>query len=215
MLSLCLAASLDGKLNSESDGAPRFSSRADRDRLFRLRAEADLILVGAGTVRHESLPPLVRNSEFAELRRGRPAHPAVAVVTQSQRLPWQSAYFRERQQDIFVLTPTVFDETRRRCEALGIEALAFGETGLAGGLKCLRDRGFHRVLAEGGGKLVHALLEEDLVERFYLTLAPVVFGGRSNPSLADGPAFLEARVWQLDRSDVVGDELHLSYTRRR
>lgn len=215
MLSLCLATSLDGKLNCEQDDLPRFTSREDRNRLFRLRAVADLLVVGAGTVRRETLAPLVRNPQFAALREGRPEQPAVAIVTRTGKLPFRDPYFTERQQEFFVLTPTASDELRQQCAQLDIEVLEWGDGSLRDCLEALKARGFRRMLAEGGARLAYALLDEDLVERLYLTLAPVIFAGSTAPSLVEGDAFDQPSRWRLDRAEPVGDELHLSYTRIR
>jgi 5-amino-6-(5-phosphoribosylamino)uracil reductase len=215
MLSLCLAASLDGKLNSETPGAPRFTSRADRDRLFRLRAEADLLLVGAGTVRAEGLAPTVRNPRFESLRGDRPAHPAVAVVSRGQDLPWDAPYFRQREQEMFLVTDRATDATRARCTELQIPCVEMQGRGLGHALRCLQELGYRRILAEGGGHLVHSLLSEDLVERLYLTLAPVILAGERAPTLATGAALPRPHRWKLDRVRQVEDELHLSYTRAR
>lgn len=215
MLSLCLAASLDGKLNSETPGAPRFTSRADRDRLFRLRAEADLLLVGAATVRSEGLAPKVRNPRFEPLRGDRPAHPAVAVVSRSQDLPWDAPYFCQREQEMFLVTDHATEATRERCAALRIGCIEMEGRGLGHALHRFEEQGYRRVLAEGGGRLVHSLLSEDLVERLYLTLAPVILAGERAPTVATGPALPQPHRWKLDRVRQVEDELHLSYTRAR
>ncbi len=214
MLSLCLATSLDGKLNSESErGLPRFTSRADRDRLFRLRAEADLLFVGAETVRRENLPPLVRNPDYAALRPERSPHPAVAVWTRSQDLPFEGAYFGAKDQAVFVVTAHPRRMTRQRCRDRGIEIIEIGEAGMGGVVEDFRRRGYHRILAEGGGHLAHALLAADLVEELHLTLAPWVFAGQTNPSLAEGPAFDPPRRWVLEELRRVDDEVHLRYVR--
>jgi 5-amino-6-(5-phosphoribosylamino)uracil reductase len=69
-----------------------------------------------------------------------------------------------------------------RCAQFGKD-----EVDLAAALAWLRDQcGIHRLLVEGGGHLNAALLQANLVDELYLTLCPLVFGGRTSPSLADG-----------------------------
>ena len=43
-----------------------------------------------------------------------------------------------------------------------------------------------RLLCEGGGEINEALFRARLVNEVYLTLSPVIFGGRQAPTLADG-----------------------------
>lgn len=215
-VALCLAASMDGRIAEAVGGAPSFTSAYDRHKLFRLRAEADVLLVGAGTVRHEKLPPLVRDAEqvAARVAAGRPEHPAVAIVSRSLDLPWQARYFTAAKQRLFVLTDQADSVTRALARERNVTLLESGQDDLFRfGLTALADLGFNRVLAEGGGTLVHALLARDLVDRFYLTLAPLTLG-RDTPALVNGPRLEPAVHFDLHHVDQVGSELHLEYHRR-
>ena len=212
-LDLCLATSLDGKIAEKEGAAPNFTSRFDREKLFRLRAESDALLVGANTVRQEELAPLIRTPELAAARaaQGKPPHPAVAILTRSLNLPWESRYFSARQQDMFILTERVDEATRARLEALDLAWFASGsEDALRFGLARMYEAGIRRVLAEGGGTMVHALLSRGLVDRFYLTLAPVVLGGIDAPSLCRGPRLVPRAEWVLEDCQNVDGELHLT-----
>lgn len=212
MLLLCLAVSLDGKIATNDEGQPDFTSREDRRRLFRLRAESDLVLVGANTVRQEELPPLVRDPELREQRRGRSAHPAVAIVSASQDLPWASPYFTERQQEMFLITRAPTAATQRACAELEVEILETAEDGaLAPVVATLVERGYERILGEGGGGLVNTLLREELVDELHLTIAPTVMGGVDTPSLTRGPVLDPFPRFELREMRRVGSELHLVY----
>lgn len=46
----------------------------------------------------------------------------------------------------------------------------------AGVLALLRDRGLEKILVEGGGRLVTAFVQSGVVERLFLTTAPVLIG---------------------------------------
>lgn len=213
---LCLATSMDGRIAEASGAAPNFTSRYDRHKLFRLRAGADVLLVGANTVRQEQLAPLVRDPEAAARRRenGQPPHPAVVIVSRSLNLPWRSRYFTEAQQPLFVLTDRVSDEVRRATAEVAVTFLEAGDADLFRfGIGALQERGFGLILAEGGGTLVHALLERDLVDRFYLTVAPVVLGGGDTPLLVNGPRLETPAHFTLHTCEQVASELHLEYRR--
>ena len=213
-----MAAGLDGRIADQAGGAPAFTSRYDRHKLFRLRAEADVLLVGANTVRQELLPPLVRDAGWAQQRAdaGKPPHPAVALVSRSLDLPWDSRYFSEAQQQIFVMTsghdsPPELPAIARDA---GVDLIDAGSEGsLRRGLEILGQKGFPKILAEGGGKLNHSLLREDLIDIFYLTLAPVFIGGEDVPGLCDGPRLEPMRRMSLSSHERVGNELHLVYKR--
>ncbi len=214
---LCLASSLDGRISATAKGAPDFTSPLDRRKLFALRAEADILLVGAGTVRGELLPPLVRDPRLQARRRaaGKPDHPAVAIASRSLDLPWRSDYFAKREQEMWLLSPPLDPVQRAQADALDLRWADTGSEGLLRpGLAALKQAGFSRVLAEGGGGLTRALLAEGLADRLYLTLAPLAIGGRDTPLLCDGPRLTPPAWFELVSNERVGDELHLEYWRK-
>ncbi|MCB1041915.1 MAG: dihydrofolate reductase family protein [Acidobacteria bacterium] len=199
----CLAASLDGKL---SGGArmPDFTSRADRHRLFALRAQSDLILVGAETVRSENLAPLIRDPKLVQDRvaNGLQPHPDVAIVSRSGALRWQSDYF-SHPVTFLLVSPTHPPEMPSRIVYVPVDQE------LGAGMHRLFDLGYRNVLCEGGGRLIHAMLAENLIGELHVTLAPTVLGGETD--LARG-AWLNPRPqFTLSSVDQIGDELHLVY----
>ena len=69
-------------------------------------------------------------------------------------------------------------------------------------------------LCEGGGELNAAMFQAGLVDELYLTICPLIFGGRNAPTLADGEGIerlTEGRRFKLRKSERVGDELFCVY----
>ena len=79
--------------------------------------------------------------------------------------------------------------------------------------RMLSDRGIGRLLVEGGGEVNMAFWEAGLVDEVYLTLCPVVIGGSTAPTAADGTGFASDRFRKLRliESRRVGQELFLRY----
>lgn len=214
-VSLCLASSLDGRTSTAPGKGPDFTSPADLARLFRLRAAADALLIGAGTVRAEQVLPLVRDKDLADDReaRGLPRHPAAVIVSGRLDLPWQGRYFRYRKQRMLIMTGRADATARALMRERDLEPLETGDRlDLRLGLAELYRMGFREVLAEGGGTLVAALLREDLVSRLYLTIAPVFIGG-GTPALFEGPRLEQLARFKLISAIAIGDELHTYYER--
>ena len=213
---LCLATSLDGRIAEGPGRPPSFTSRFDRDKLFRLRAESDLLLVGAGTVRGEQLPPLIRDEALVAARRaaGKPDHPAVAIVSGSLNLPWDAPYFTERAQEIHIISGPTGKRARAAIDRLGLGHIDAGKpVSLAHAITALGRMGYRNVLAEGGGRMVHALFAEDLVDVFHLTLAPTLISGTDTPLLCPGERLTPRPSLALDTLHREDDELHLTYRR--
>ena len=82
-------------------------------------------------------------------------------------------------------------------------------------LRWLREKwNVRRLLCEGGGEINAALFEARLVHEVHVTLCPVVFGGRTAPTLADGHGFnklADAAQLNVQSRKRIGDELFLTY----
>lgn len=214
VVTVCMATSLDGRIATAANHLPDFTSRFDKEKLFGLRADSDCLVVGAGTVRNEQLPPLIRDEERKNERiaNGLSAHPAVAIVSQSLDLPWLSNYFKRARQDIYILTPQISVEQRLQAATAGATVLETGSPfSWQKALQLLHDRGFRHILVEGGGTLVHGLLAARAVDRIHLTIAPVFIGSETAPSFCHGPVFEELPHFHLIHQRVHEHELHLVY----
>ena len=66
----------------------------------------------------------------------------------------------------------------------------------------LAELGIHRVLVEGGGSLNFELLRLGLVDEVTVYLAPLIFGGATAPTLADGAGLVRDLALSLSRVEV-------------
>jgi len=91
------------------------------------------------------------------------------------------------------------------------------EVDLLAALRILRsDFSVKRLVCEGGGTLLRSLAALDLVDAIRLTVAPVVFGGKSAPTLTGRPgSFLHPlREFRIVRHVVVGNESCIELRRK-
>jgi riboflavin biosynthesis pyrimidine reductase len=172
---------------STLDGAVAFSGRAGRlggpgDRLLFsvLRSLADVVLVGAGTVRVERYGPPKIPLEAQEIRRrrGQAPIPTVAVVTQSGALDWSSALFTgEGPRPIVIAAGSTRPEAlTEAAEVADIITAGAGAVDLGLALTALWERGLAHVLCEGGPTLNTGLAAARLVDELCLTLSPRLAG---------------------------------------
>ena len=180
-----MIASLDG--GATDDGkAGGLAGAGDRAVFSLMRHAADVILVGAATVRVENysgakLPVAARQDRQ---HRGQAEVPTIAVVTRSGNLDPNALLFTRTEVPPLILTTSRFhDDVRRR---LGSVAEVIDASGRepesvdnATVLKILAERGLYRVLTEGGPLLLGALIEEGLLDELCLTIAPILVGGGS------------------------------------
>jgi riboflavin biosynthesis pyrimidine reductase len=185
-----MVASLDGRAAVGGSSRP-LGGEWDLRLLLALRASAEAILVGPGTVRAEGY--------------GRLPCPAV-LVSRSFDLPWEAGLFAAPDQSVLVYTDARGEPPD---VAAAVEVVRPG--GLAAVLADLRARGVSSVLCEGGPTLNRALLAEGLVDELFLTLSPLVTGDDAQPAIVAGGA-LPAPVRLALRAVATADgELYLRY----
>lgn len=173
-----MVASLDGAVTVEGRSGP-MSGDADR-RVFRiLRALSDVVLVGAGTARCEDYGPVRVPPELAGLREGRDAAATLVVVTRTADLDPSARMFSVPGSRPVVLTCRAAPPSRVAALREVAEVVATGEhdVDLPESLAQLADRGWTRILCEGGPSLLGTLAAADLVDELTLTLAPLVVTG--------------------------------------
>ncbi len=187
-------SSLDGAV--ESDGYSRgLSNPADKAVFGLLRAHADAVMVGAGTLRHEGYGP-VRTSADHLVRRhaaGIAEHPTLVVVSAALDLDPASRAFTEAPVRPVVLTHASAPPQQRDALEAVADVVVCGDSvvDMVVGRTELNRRGLEQVLCEGGPHLFGALLAADLVDELCLTVSAVLTGagagrivagaGRSTP----------------------------------
>lgn len=164
---------------------------ADR-RVFRaVRAIADVIVVGAGTVRAEDYGPVTLTDAVMRARQaaGRPAEPPrLAVVSASLDLDDGHRIFSGETPPLILTVDDAPSPARRRLESVAEVVVAgTGRVELTGALRALSERGATVAVCEGGPGLVRELVTGDLVDEWCLNVAATIVGGGSDRVVAGGP----------------------------
>ena len=205
-----MIASLDGAVTVEGRSG-QLGQPADRAVFFALRAVADVVLAGAGTVRVERYGParLSEAQRSARRARGQADVPAVAVITRSLQLDLDSPLFRSEDSRPIVVTCEASPPDRRRAVAEVADVVVVGEddVDLGAAVAELGGRGAEVVTCEGGPRLNGDLLAADVIDEWDLTVSPLLVGDTSDRSSV-GPRPASPRAYELDRL-LEGDGLLL------
>jgi riboflavin biosynthesis pyrimidine reductase len=206
-----MVSSLDGAIEVAGRSAP-LGGQADRLVFHALRAVADVVLAGAGTVRAEGYGP-ARPSEaqrVARRARGQDDVPTIAVVTRTLDLDLSSSLFTtpEAPRPI-VITCDASPADRRRDVEQHADVLVVGhdDVDLTAALEALSARGADVVTCEGGPRLNGDLVSADLIDEWDLTLSPVLAGG-DGVRASHAPGRAGPHPFRLDRL-LEGDGLLL------
>jgi riboflavin biosynthesis pyrimidine reductase len=186
-------ASLDGSIQGPDGRSGSINTVSDQHVFAIHRALADVVVVAAGTARHEGyravdLAPWQQAVRQAE---GLAQLPTLVVVSASADLdPIIAAPAMGAGGPVIVATTEGKpDRDLAPLQAAGIEVLELG-VGLVD-LPLLVDelagRGLPRLLCEGGPRLHRDLLAAGLVNELSLTLAPVVVGGQGARTTSGDP----------------------------
>ncbi|PXY28209.1 pyrimidine reductase family protein [Prauserella muralis] len=181
-------SSADGAV-TVADRSEGLSHPADK-RIFALgRDLADVILVGAGTVKAEKYRGAKPGEVRIERRRrhGLAEVPTIAVVSGRCTISADDPIVTDTVVPPVIVTTSSADPARRAALAdAGADVLVAGEHGvdLPLALRLLGERGLLRVNCEGGPHLFASLVADDLVDQLCLTLAPLLAGAGADRIVA-------------------------------
>ena len=201
-----MVSSVDGA-GALNGTTKRLSSPADQQAFSVLRQLADVVLVGAGTVRAERYGPEPLSPEHAERRRaaGQSPAPAMAVVSRSLDLDPGSSLFVDAVTRTIVITCAAAPEPHRQELESVADVIEAGtdDVDVSAAVDALHARGFHRVSCEGGPRLLGQLVAAGRLDELCFTLSPVLVGGEPLRLLAgqELPGSVQVRLAHLLEDD--------------
>ena len=212
-VTLKLALSADGMIGRQGRGQVQISGEISSRQVHLMRAESDAILIGVGTALNDDpaltcrLPGLSHRS------------PARIVLDRHLRLPLNSTLISSARK--FPLYLTASDDCpKERREAYleaGVQFLAIetadGEVALPELVEDLASKGFTTLLVEGGAHTAAAFLNEDLVDRICLFVAPKVLGEGAVASPVTPDNIPEG--FRLVRRDRFGEDDYFEFAKER
>ena len=220
-VSVNFAITADGKVSTRKKTPSGFTSENDKRRFREIRAGADAVLVGAGTVKADNMSMGVSDPALqrARKKRGQSRQPLRVIVSASGRFDPRAKIFASPGAPIVIFSTHAMPERVRSWLAAKADVWLFEKSvDLSEMMRILRaDYKIRTVICEGGPTLFRSLLEADLVDTLHLTWAPVIFGGKEASTLTGLPGeFLPHLVrFKLASQEVVGDECFLTYRIKR
>jgi riboflavin biosynthesis pyrimidine reductase len=205
-LVLNMISTVDGR--GALDGRTRgLGNAGDRELFHRLRAQADAVMAGASTIRDERYGPILKEPDLIALRerRGQPAQPLAVTVSRSLAFDPALPLLADPGAHLVVLTPS--DGELAPCAATVSYVRGGSLTEMLAGLR--QEFGVRSIVCEGGPALNSELLAASLVDELFLSISPLLLGGRTPLTIVDGPAALTRLelVWLVEKESF----LHARY----
>ncbi len=212
-----LAMSLDGKIADRDRAAARFSSATDLHHLETQIAQVDAVLFGAGTLRAYGTCLSIRDPDLRAQRRQRqkPEQPIQIVCSASGAIDPTLPFFQQPVPRWLLTTPagaqawTAGAHFERVCPQISVPM------DWKAWVMALEGEGIRRLALLGGGTLMAAFAEQDLIDEWCLTLCPLVLGGTTAPTPVEGTGWPTALAPQFTLVNVqaIENEVFLHYRR--
>ena len=189
-----VAMSADGKLSTRDRRQVKISGAEDFERVDRLKAGCDAVMVGIGTVLADDPSLTIKSDELKRerLAQGRDEHPIRVVVDSTARIPLTSSILTRGGGKRVIAVSQRADPVM----VAGLKKMATvivageQEVDLAALIDELGTLGVRQLVVEGGGTLIAGLFAAGLVDELYTFVGNIVIGGKDAPTLADGAGFV-------------------------
>jgi 5-amino-6-(5-phosphoribosylamino)uracil reductase len=181
------AVSVDGYLDDASPDRLILSGPEDLDEVDELRAAADAILVGAGTIRADNPRLLVRDErrQAKRVAEGRQPHPFRVTLTATGGLDPAARFFTGPGKPLVYAPARAAGAARANLGDRAVVIEAGPELSLGAILRDLhREREVRTVLVEGGARVLRDLIAADLADELRLAIAPFFVGDDRAPRFA-------------------------------
>ncbi len=180
-VTLKLAVSIDGAIAGPSRQRAWLTGPESQAAVHAMRADADAVGVGIGTVLADDPALTVRLAPAPRVS------PARVVFDRQARLP-QGSVLAATARELPVHLVTGVEAPTARVEALaGIGVTVHAVEQLADGLRSLRTAGIRHLFVEGGAEIASALLNAGLVHHLIIFQASVILGAGAVSAFAALP----------------------------
>ena len=178
------AITLDGKLATRT-GDSKLSSRADKNRVHKLRSKVDVILIGKNTAKIDDPVLSVHDTKKKNpiriiLDSNATIHTSSRILETSSKIP-----------TIIVVAKNARKKNLQMLEKFPVQIIVCGKykVNIKKLLTILRKRGIKKILVEGGGATNWAFVKENIVDEATITITPYLVGGMTATTLVDGDGF--------------------------
>jgi 2,5-diamino-6-(ribosylamino)-4(3H)-pyrimidinone 5'-phosphate reductase len=202
-----VAMTADGKIDTFERKGASISSQSDKERVDRLRAESDAVMVGGKTLLDED-PRLTVKSELLRadrVARGLSPNPVKVGVVTNANIKADSAFLTAGPASTVIFTTRQTSKEQislLRSRGVNVYIHDSERVDLPQALITLRELGINRLMVEGGATLNFELLNLGLVDEVTAYVAPMIFGGETAPTMAAGSGLKRSEAIPLKLNHV-------------
>lgn len=196
------AMSADGKISTKERKQVRISGQIDFNRMDKLRAGSDAVMVGIGTVLADDPSLTVKSPELREerIKAGKDENPVRIVVDSKAKTPADADIFKKGKgkRIIIVSESAPVDKVSLLEEKATIIVAGKDKIDLKKAMPDLKAQGIERLMVEGGATLNWGMISNGLVDEIYTFVGNLIIGGKNAPTFTDGDGFTEKEIQKLE-----------------
>jgi len=178
------AITLDGKLATRT-GDSKLSSKADKNRVHKLRSKDDAILIGKNTAKIDD--PVLSVHNIKKKNPIRIILDSNATISSSSRILKTCSKIPT----IIVVSKIAHKKNLQKLEKFPVQVIVCGNyiVNIKKLLGILKKKGIKNILVEGGVITNLAFVKENVVDEVIITITPYLVGGMTATTLVDGDGF--------------------------
>ena len=175
LVTVSYAQSVDGSIATRNRNPLQLSSRQSMILTHRIRAHSDAVIIGINTLLADDPLLTVRFSEGSD--------PQPIVLDSNLRIPRQARLLERTDRRCWLAcTDSSKPERCSEVEIQGAEIICCrqdqnGRVDLPNLLHLLGERGIRSIMVEGGSRVITSFIENRLVDKLIITIAPHLVGG--------------------------------------
>ena len=178
------AITLDGKLATRT-GDSKLSSKADKNRIHKLRSRVDAILIGKNTAKLDD--PILSSHNTKK------KNPIRIILDSNATIRTNSKILKtcSKIPTIIAVSKKARKKDLQKLEKFSVQVIVCGNyrVNIKKLLGILKKKGIKNILVEGGGTTNWAFVKENLVDEAIITITPYLVGGITATTLVDGDGF--------------------------
>jgi len=185
---LSFGMSLDGKIATKTGDSRYISSPESRVLVHKLRDRYDAILVGINTIRvdHPRLTARLKNKKALD--------PIRIVLDSHLSIDLEEPVIHLSSAKTLIVTLKNSNNAKKQAlEQIGVEVIEVeeqdGKVSLDEALTELYKRGINSIFVEGGSTVHFSFISQQLFNKIYAYISPLIIGGVSAPSAVGGEGF--------------------------
>lgn len=190
------AMSLDGKTACYTGESKWISCEESRNDVHYLRNMYKAVMVGAGTIKKDN--PLLTSRYYKTNKKNgkrelikNQRNPIRIVVDGKLSSPIEANVFQDKGKTIILTTSLANINKVERLKKLGNEVIYSelddkGNVDLNKAIKILAVKGINSIILEGGAETAYSAIEQKIVDKVRIYVAPIILGGKNSPSIIGG-----------------------------